>query len=120
MKSPRGSLKPSTAHRPDEAAASMRPPSVYANLSCPAGCPCEVTGPLYGPRRVGVRLVMILLSHRGWTAVAIAELVAAIRPRCAAGSTATTSTGWPGLSTGPDRDGHAWAAPSLATASAGC
>jgi transposase len=53
----------------------MRPPSVYANLSCPAGCPCEVTGPLYGPHRVGVRLVMILLSHRGWTAVAIAELL---------------------------------------------
>lgn len=53
----------------------MRPPSVYANLSCPAGCPCEVTGPLDGPHRVGVRLVMILLSHRGWTAVAIAELL---------------------------------------------
>lgn len=48
---------------------------MYANLSCPAGCPCEVTGPLYGPHRVGVRLVMILLSHRGWTAVAIAELL---------------------------------------------
>src|SRR4029450_10896294 len=31
----------------------MRPPSVYANLSCPAGCPCEVTGPLYGPSRRG-------------------------------------------------------------------
>jgi hypothetical protein len=43
--------------------------------SCPAGWPCEVTGPLYGPHRVGVRLVMILLSHRGWTAVAIAELL---------------------------------------------
>jgi transposase len=27
------------------------------------------------PHRVGVRLVMILLSHRGWTAVAIAELL---------------------------------------------
>jgi hypothetical protein len=37
------------SHRPDEAAASMRPSSVYANLSCPAGCPWEVTGPLYGP-----------------------------------------------------------------------
>jgi transposase len=53
----------------------MRPPSVYANLSCPADCPCEVTGPLYGPHRQGVRLVMILLSHRGWTAGAIAELL---------------------------------------------
>lgn len=29
----------------------MRPPSVYANRSCPAGCPCEVTDPLYGPHR---------------------------------------------------------------------
>jgi transposase len=53
----------------------MRPPSVYANLSCPADCPCEVLGPLYGPHRVGVRLTMILLSHRGWTASAVAELL---------------------------------------------
>jgi transposase len=53
----------------------MRPPSVYANLSCQAGCPCDVLGPLYGPHRVGVRLVMILLSARGWTASSIAELL---------------------------------------------
>ena len=53
----------------------MRPPSVYAKPPCPAGCPCDVARLLYGPHRVGARLVMILLSHRGWTAVAIAELL---------------------------------------------
>jgi transposase len=53
----------------------MRPPSVYANRSCPAGCPCDVLGALHGPHRVGYRLVMILLSHRGWPPAAIAELL---------------------------------------------
>jgi transposase len=53
----------------------MRPPSVYANPSCPAGCPCDVARLLHGPHRVGVRLVMILLSQRGWPASAIAELL---------------------------------------------
>ena len=53
----------------------MRPPSVYANPSCPAGCPCEVARLLYGPHRVGARLVMILLSCQGWPAAAIAELL---------------------------------------------
>jgi transposase len=53
----------------------MRPPSVYANRSCPAGCPCDVLGALHGPHRVGARLVMILLSHHRWPPTAIAELL---------------------------------------------
>jgi Homeodomain-like domain/DDE superfamily endonuclease len=53
----------------------MRPPSVYAKPSCPAGCPCDVVGLLHGPHRVGARLVMILLSHQHWPPVAIAELL---------------------------------------------
>ena len=54
----------------------MRPPSVYAKPLCPAGCPCDVVRLLYGPHRVGARLVMILLSHQGWPPAAIAELLA--------------------------------------------
>jgi transposase len=53
----------------------MRPPSVYANPACPAGCPCDVARLLHGPHRVATRLVMILLSQRGWPASAIAELL---------------------------------------------
>jgi transposase len=48
---------------------------VYANRSCPAGCPCDVLRLLHGRHRVGCRLVMILLSHRGWPPAAIAELL---------------------------------------------
>jgi transposase len=53
----------------------MRPPSVYANRTCPAGCACDVLGLLHGPQRVGLRLVMILLSQQHWTPTAIAELL---------------------------------------------
>jgi hypothetical protein len=53
----------------------MRPASVYAKRSCPAGCPCDLLGLLHGPHRVGVRLVMILLSQQRWTPTAIAELL---------------------------------------------
>jgi transposase len=53
----------------------MRPPSVYANPTCPAGCPCDLLALLHGPHRVSLRLVMILLSHQGWTAAAIAGLL---------------------------------------------
>jgi transposase len=53
----------------------MRPPSVYANLPCPAGCACDLLRVLHGPQRVGLRLVMILLSCRGWPPAAIAELL---------------------------------------------
>jgi len=55
----------------------MRPASVYANPSCPAtaGCPCDLTRQLHGAHRVGARLVMILLSQRGWPATSIAELL---------------------------------------------
>jgi hypothetical protein len=53
----------------------MRPCSVYANLAWAAGCPCDILRSLYGPHRVGVRLVMILLSAHGQTAGAIAEVL---------------------------------------------
>jgi transposase len=53
----------------------MRPPSVYANRSCPAGCACDVARLLHGPYRVGARLVMILLSCQGLPPSAIAELL---------------------------------------------
>jgi transposase len=54
----------------------MRPPSVYANPTCPAGCPCGLLALLHGPHRVALRLVMLLLSHHGMAAVTIAELLA--------------------------------------------
>jgi Winged helix-turn helix len=52
-------------------------PSVYANPACPAGagCPCDVARLLHGPHRVATRLVMILLSQRGWPASTIADLL---------------------------------------------
>jgi transposase len=53
----------------------MRPPSVYANPSCPAGCPCDLLRLLHGPHRVGCRLVMILLSCHGLPAATIADLL---------------------------------------------
>jgi hypothetical protein len=53
----------------------MRPPSVYANRPCPAGCSCGVLRLLSGRHRVGYRLAMILLSHRSWPPAAIAELL---------------------------------------------
>jgi hypothetical protein len=55
----------------------MRPSSGYANPSCPAGagCACDLTRQLHGPHRIGARLVMILLSQRGWPASVIAELL---------------------------------------------
>ncbi|HEX8861198.1 MAG TPA: helix-turn-helix domain-containing protein [Actinomycetes bacterium] len=53
----------------------MRPASVDANPSCPAGCPCDLLGLLHGPHRVAVRLVMILPSQRGLPASAIASLL---------------------------------------------
>jgi transposase len=53
----------------------MRPPSVYAKRSCPAGDPCDLLALLHGPHRIGCRLVMILLSHHGWSAATIAELL---------------------------------------------
>jgi Winged helix-turn helix len=53
----------------------MRPPSVYANRSCPAGDPCDLLGLLHGQHRVGCRLVMILLSQQRWTPTQIAELL---------------------------------------------
>jgi transposase len=53
----------------------MRPASVYAKPSCPAGCPCDLLRLLHGPRRTACRLVMILLSHHGLPAATIASLL---------------------------------------------
>jgi transposase len=53
----------------------MRPPSVYAKRSCPAGDPCDLLRLLHGPHRVGLRLVMILLSQQGWSPTGIADLL---------------------------------------------
>jgi transposase len=53
----------------------MRPPSVYAKCSCPAGDPCDLLALLHGPHRVGLRLVMILLSQQGWCPAAVAGLL---------------------------------------------
>ena len=53
----------------------MRPPSVYANPRCPAGCPCDLLGLLHGPHRLGLRLVLILLAHHGLSAATIAGLL---------------------------------------------
>jgi transposase len=53
----------------------MRPPSVYANPSCPAADPCDVLGLLHGPHRIASRLVRILRSQQGWTAAQIGDLL---------------------------------------------
>jgi hypothetical protein len=53
----------------------MRPSSVYAERSCPAGDPCDLLGLLHGPHRVGCRLVMILLSQHGSSAAQIASVL---------------------------------------------
>jgi transposase len=53
----------------------MRPPSVYANPTCPAACPCDLLHLLHGPHRLACRLLMVLLSQQGWTAVQIADLL---------------------------------------------
>jgi transposase len=47
---------------------------VYAKPSCPAGCPCDLLGRLHGPHRIACRLVMVLLSHHGFSAAMIAHL----------------------------------------------
>jgi transposase len=51
----------------------MRPPCVYATV--PAGAHPDLLAALHGRWRVAARLVMILLSARGWSAAAIAELL---------------------------------------------
>jgi transposase len=53
----------------------MRPPSVYANPSCPAYDPCDLLCLLQGPYRVACRLLMILLSQHGWPAAQIAQVL---------------------------------------------
>lgn len=39
------------------------------------GSRCDLLRLLHGPHRTGLRLVMILLSQQGWTAVTVAELL---------------------------------------------
>jgi transposase len=53
----------------------MRPPSVYADPTCPAGRLCDLLALLQGPHRIAYRLVMILLSHHGLPAATIAGLL---------------------------------------------
>jgi transposase len=53
----------------------MRPPSMYANPSCPAADPCDLLRLLHGPHHVGCRLAMILLSQQDWPATDIADLL---------------------------------------------
>jgi Winged helix-turn helix len=53
----------------------MRPPSVYANPSCPAADPCDLLRALHGPHRVACRLLMILPSQQGFAAPQIADLL---------------------------------------------
>jgi Winged helix-turn helix len=48
---------------------------VYANPACPAGDACDVLELLHGPERIGLRLLMLLLSYQRWTPTAIAELL---------------------------------------------
>src|SRR5215216_4834856 len=98
----------------------MRPPSVYANPRCPAGCPCDLLGLLHGPHRLGLRLVLILLAHPACQPPPSLACWAAIRRRCAAGSTVTTPTAPTGLPTGHGRVGLAGVATGLASGSAGC
>jgi hypothetical protein len=47
---------------------------VYANPADP-GAHAELLGLLHSPHRVACRLVMILLSHQGWSPAAIASLL---------------------------------------------
>jgi hypothetical protein len=98
----------------------MRPSSVYAKRFCPVGDPCDVLALLHGSHRVGCQLAMILLSQQRLDARRIAELLGCDARTCAAGSTATTTRALPGLATGPDPAGPAWAALASASASAGC
>ncbi len=95
----------------------MRPPSVDANPSCPAACPCHLLSLLHRPHRTALRLVMILLSHHGLSAAAIAELLGCDPGTVRRGSTATTPTAPAGWATGPELAGHRWAAPACTSAS---
>jgi hypothetical protein len=60
----------------------MRPPSVYAKRSCPAGDPCDLLGLLHGPHRVGCRLVMILLSQHGCSGSSRGEWCSSVAVGC--------------------------------------
>jgi hypothetical protein len=88
----------------------MRPPSVYAKRSCPAGDPCDLLGLLQGPHRVGYRLVMILLSQQHWTATSVAELLGCDPRTVRRWSTATTRRAQAAWPIGPALGGRVWAA----------
>jgi transposase len=51
----------------------LRPPSVYATV--PTHAHAELLAALHGPWRVATRMLMVVLSGRGWSASAIAELL---------------------------------------------
>ena len=97
----------------------MRPCSVYANLAWAAGCPCDILRSLYGPHRVGVRLVMFLLSARGQTAGAIAEVLGCDASTVRRWIHRTTSTASPDCVTSLGLAVHAWAAHGAPSASCG-
>jgi hypothetical protein len=98
----------------------MRPPSVYAKRSCPAGDPCDLLGLLQGPHRVGYRLVMILLSQHGWSAATIASLLGCDPRTVRRWVHRYTRPAPTALATSPGRADPAWAPRSLASAFAGC
>ena len=98
----------------------MRPPSVYAKPSCPAGCPCDVVRLLHGAHRVSCRLVMILLSQQGWAATQIADLLGYDPSTVRRWIHRYQQHGASALADRPRLAGHGWAALGWASASAGC
>jgi hypothetical protein len=98
----------------------MRPPSVYAKRSCPAGDPCDLLGLLQGPHRVGYRLVMILLSQHGWPAATIASLLGCDPRTVRRWIHRYNQTGAHGLGDLPRAGRPRLGSPSLASAFAGC
>jgi hypothetical protein len=98
----------------------MRPPSVYANRSCPAGCACDVARVLSGPHRVGARLVMILLSSQGWPPSAIAELLGGHPATVRRWIHRYNQHGVAGLADQPRSGRPAWEAPGWVSGSLGC
>jgi hypothetical protein len=89
----------------------MRPPSVYANPSCPAACTCDLLGLLHGPHRVACRLVMILLSQQGFSASQIAGLLGYDPATVRRWIHRYQRHGTPALADRPARADHGWEAP---------
>src|SRR6266516_1554659 len=98
----------------------MRPPSVYANPSCPAACPCDLLRLLHGPHRVASRLVMILLSQHGLSAAQIADLLGYDPATVRRWIHRYHQHGTAGLADRPELAGHGGAARGWASGSCGC